>query len=203
MGGDVKFPSEMMEFAFTYTADSFKFDIAPAAHPMQLSLCTPAGSPVLPCALDFSNTQNTAFASSIACSASTGCKGVSLSNIQLGCSAERPAQNPAVQVSGSGVYFTVEDSTISGCHSLTDGGFVRAYDQARVSVKRSTIQNCRSGMKGGAICARGSVVTIEDSHFLNDESSSAGGAFFTSSHSVYPASETRFSGLMFVQVLCI
>ena len=193
IGGETVFPTQKPEFVFVYDQDVLAFGPESATNPMDVTLCTPAGNAILPCALNIKDGEDLAFKTSITCSWEMGCQGVSISNVKLACSADRPSDKPAFQVSGDGAYLDIKDSVISDCVTAPDGGFMRAYDQAIVSVKASTFTGCSSGGKGGVLCARGAFLTVEDSVFRSSQSTS-GGAIFASSLSVYPSPAVAFSG---------
>jgi len=193
IGGEGVFPTQKTEFMFVYDQDVLTFGPESATSPMDVTLCTPAGNVILPCALNIKGGEDLTFKTSITCSQGMGCQGISVSNVKLACSADRPSDKPVFQVSGDGAYFNMQDSVISNCVTASDGGFMRAYDQAIVSVKASTFTGCSSGGEGGVLCARGAFLTVEDSVFRSSQSTS-GGAIFASSLSVYPNPAVAFSG---------
>jgi len=190
IGAEDVFPTQMIEFLFVYDQDLLRFGPQSAPRPMDITLCSTDG---LPCALSVGDSQDLAFGSSITCSASVGCQHIHLSNVNLACSADRPSDKPPFQVSGDGAFFNIKNSVISNCVTASDGGFMRTYDRAIVSVKTSTFTGCSSGGKGGVLCARGAFLTVEDSVFRFSQST-AGGAIFASSLSVYPNPAVAFSG---------
>ena len=196
IGGEGVFPTQKTEFVFVYDQDVLTFGPESATSPMDVTLCTPAGNAILPCALNIKDGKDLAFKTSMTCSRGMGCQGISLSSVNLACSADRPSDKPPFQVSGEGAYFNIKDSVIVNCVTASDGGFIRTYDQALVSVKTSSFTGCSSGGKGGVLCARGAFLTVEDSVFRSSQSTS-GGAIFASSLSVYPNPAVAFSGCSF------
>jgi hypothetical protein len=73
--------------------------------------------------------------SSIVCLESLGCSGLNISKVKLHCS-ESSSQAPALSapLDIEGAVLRLENSSVQGCFSQTDGGSVRAYGGAYVQV---------------------------------------------------------------------
>ena len=92
-------------------------------------------------------------AGAISCDADASagsCTSVTLKNVAVACSTNLLANIGPLQVSGSGAVLSLEESNISDCRSVQDGGSVRARNGANVTMTGSAIR--RSSSEASAVC---------------------------------------------------
>jgi hypothetical protein len=121
----------------------------------------------------------------IACDGRQGCLNITLEAVKLACDMNAIKHRPTFEVSG-GANFSVLNSVITGCSSLSSGGFVRASDGALVSIQNSTIYASQSSEGGGAIALYGSILQIFSSLFSHCRSTGGGGAIWANTFSAPP-----------------
>ena len=111
----------------------------------------------------------------LACLASRGCTGISISSVAVSC---RNNSMSLFQMQNSAL--TLSKMSFVGCSSLTNGGVINAYDRSEVAIAGSNFSHVRSGRFGGAVAAFGSNLFISNSQFYNSSSISGGGAVWAS-----------------------
>ena len=80
----------------------------------------------------------------IVCHADDGCTGITVWNATLRCNKNTRASTGPLQISGPGAVLRIVSSTFIDCASLDDGGTIRAWDGAYVTVSESIFQNSSS-----------------------------------------------------------
>lgn len=103
----------------------------------KIDLCS---LPFLPCSLTIQVDLNANFGiyrhsyGVLSCDSAIGCTGISLRGVDLSCNNKIVASLGPLQVLGEGAVLSLEKSSISNCHAITDGGGIRAYNGARVII---------------------------------------------------------------------
>ncbi len=174
--------SNAHDFIHVYDWDQFELDES-SYHRIStnLDLCTA----LFPCSISISGRGGGGTmhveSGSISCLANNGCKSVSLNSLNFECNSR--TTNSLITIQRSTL--TVFNSTFSHCSSSTDGGVVRSFNKAVVSISQSSFRNTTSGGYGGAISAVGSDLFISLSQFLNCTSARGGGAVWATLYVVY------------------
>ena len=163
-------------------------DTVPAVLDFEIKLCVG----IFPCSVDINGNRSGHIISTdmgkISCLDPNGCHKIVLDSISVDCTQFRVSDS-FFQIQGS--ILSILNSSFSGCKSSTDGGIVRSYDHAKVSIRSSTFNSAYSSGFGGAIVAYGTHINISDSAFVNCTSDSGGGAIWASSfHSCYGSIES-------------
>ena len=171
--------------AFTWPADRadyleiYDWDQIILEQPANLSLKLDLCLGIFPCAINI-NGQGPApilaiTTGYISCLASAGCSMVQLDSVSIACSSAVGA-NPVLTLQGA--FLALYNVNISGCSSVTNGGFIFSYDMATVLMSACLFQNMHTLGYGSVLMAAGSEVTIEESVFINCSSDSGGGALW-------------------------
>ena len=126
----------------------------------------------------------------IACHASSGCTGMTFSDLSLQCSPDVLAPAGPFQVSGD-VEMTIEHSRFSDCRSVQHGGTMCAYNGATVSMVASTVQRSSSQGSGGGAAVVGAHATFTKSSFLECSAAQAGGAVWGSEFVQFPSDSLK------------
>ena len=113
---------------------------------------------------------------SISCLDTAGCKGLILQSLLVQCNELGAGAGVSPLQIGGIVRATIKDTSCVGCTSSSDGGSIRAYGGAFVTVNHSFFLHSYSSGVGGAICAIGANVHIVGSKFSNCTSLLGGGA---------------------------
>ena len=134
----------------------------PATLPFVLELCVG----LFPCSLLIKGIPSGAIeqrgSGYISCHLSDGCEMLRLENIIFSCN-DSQNENSPFHIQGS--FFTILNSSFTGCVSSEDGGVIHSYDQSTVIVSMSHFSNVHSHGFGGAIAAYGGSVHVSDSTF--------------------------------------
>jgi hypothetical protein len=109
----------------------------------RITMCYPTSSPVYPCVLKFTGSA-TWWRTMLACDGKKGCKDIMLDSVTLACDETASKDHPTFEISG-GASMSVFNSHISDCSSKVSGGFIRAFDQASVTIHASTIHASKVG----------------------------------------------------------
>lgn len=106
----------------------------------EVHLCSQA---FLPCFLSIEGTIHR-HSESIVCHADDGCTQITVINATLKCSKNTRTSTGPLQISGTGAVLRIVSSTFSDCVSLDDGGSIRAWDGANVTISESSFENSSS-----------------------------------------------------------
>ena len=86
---------------------------------------------------------------------------------------------------GCGVYtygtFNMQDSTITNCEAVGDGGGVYVTSGGTCIMKNSTITGCTATMNGGGVCVDGGTFKMQGSSAITGCTASKGGGVYVSS----------------------
>ena len=126
----------------------------------------------------------------IACHASSGCTGMTFSDLSLQCSPDVLAPAGPFQVSGD-VEMTIEHSRFSDCRSVQHGGTLCAYNGATLNMVASTVQRSSSQGSGGGAAVVGAHATFTNSSFLECSAAQAGGAVWSSEFVQFPSDSLK------------
>jgi hypothetical protein len=175
---DAHIPARRSEFLQIYDEDTLIGRDTPAKSfnstvlTGKISLCYPSASPVYPCTMRMKGSAS-GWRVMLACDGKKGCEHITLDTIDLVCDEKTVKDHPTFEVSG-GASISVSDSYISGCSSKASGGFIRAFDNAVVTINSSTIHASESAESGGALAVYGSTLNVSSSFF--SECRSLGGS---------------------------
>uniref|UniRef100_A0A7S0MMZ5 Tyrosine-protein kinase ephrin type A/B receptor-like domain-containing protein n=1 Tax=Cryptomonas curvata TaxID=233186 RepID=A0A7S0MMZ5_9CRYP len=133
---------------------------------------------------------------SLICLKSSGCLGLYISKVRILCvggSTGSPALATRTPLEIEGALLKLENSTVLGCFSQTDGGSIRAYGGAIVQIESSIFQDCKSQDRGGAISAVGAILNITATRFVNCSTLGNGGGAISANSYVCYGSEQVFN----------
>ncbi|UTC48133.1 InlB B-repeat-containing protein [Treponema vincentii] len=86
---------------------------------------------------------------------------------------------------GCGVYtygtFNMQDSTITNCEAVGDGGGVYVTSEGTCIMKNSTITGCTATEDGGGVCVSGGIFKMQGSSTITGCTASKGGGVYVSS----------------------
>ena len=86
---------------------------------------------------------------------------------------------------GCGVYtygtFNMQDSTITNCEAVGDGGGVYVASEGTCIMKNSTITGCTATEDGGGVCVSGGIFKMQGSSTITGCTASKGGGVYVSS----------------------
>ena len=142
---DWPLPGGLSSFTRIYDGDTINgattSDLHSAIQPdWEVHLCSQA---YLPCSLNIEGTIRRQ-TEKIVCHADDGCTGITVWNATLRCNKNTRASTGPLQISGPGAVLRIVSSTFIDCASLDDGGTIRAWDGAYVTVSESIFQNSSS-----------------------------------------------------------
>ena len=115
----------------------------------------------------------------IGCHVADGCTGLKVSDLKLHCRSDFESPAGPFQVSGN-VEMTIVNVNFSDCRALQDGGVMRIYNGAKVTMEDSIIQRSSSRGSGGGVALVGAQATFTRSSFLECTAAQAGGAVWGS-----------------------
>jgi hypothetical protein len=101
----------------------------------------------------------------IGCHATDGCTGLKVSDLKLHCYSGVEVTAGPFQVSGK-VEMTIENVNFSDCRTVQDGGVMRIYNGAKVTMIDSIIERSSSRGSGGGVALVGANATFTRSSFL-------------------------------------
>jgi N-acetylneuraminic acid mutarotase len=192
-GLTLEFPRNIS--AFTAVFDDDMILVTDNEWDWQLDVCSQA---FLPCSLAFSGgnaseaLMRRRSASSIRCSADSGCTNVSFSRVRVVCDPGLPGNQlqsvlGPLQLMGEGAEMNIRNVSFTDCVSIEDGGSIRAYSGAKLDISGSDFQRSYSLGNGGAVAIVGADATMSATSFENCSATLDGGAVWVS-HSVrnYP-----------------
>ena len=126
--------------------------------------------------------------SRITCEASSGCTAVSLKHVTMACNDNDISASAVLQLSGDGAEALIMNSTFVNCSSAEDGGSVRVFGGAFLTVTGSSFVSSLSLGKGGAVAVVGATAYIADCSFKDSRAlNGLGGAVHVQGWVWYPA----------------
>jgi len=144
---DAKLPTNRYEFLQIYDEDTVN-GLDDLDRPddslglkRQIRLCYPVNAPIYPCNLKLTG-RATWWRVMLQCDGKRGCQKVSIHSMHLVCDPREQKIFPTFEVSG-GAELSVTNSIITDCSSDASGAFVRAYDNAVVTIEASAISRSK------------------------------------------------------------
>lgn len=139
-------PGGLSSFTRMHDGDLIKGTTAtdlPSANQSDWEVVQLCSQPFLPCFLNMEGTIHRHM-ERIVCRADAGCTGITVKNAILKCNKNTRAPTGPLQISGAGAVLRIMSSTFLDCVSLDDGGSIRAWDGADVTISESTFANSSS-----------------------------------------------------------
>ena len=166
-----------------YFLDIYDWDTILLHGTASISIGIDLCSGIFPCALNVRGLGPASTLSivggSVSCLVTNGCSTVRLGSLSITCSSAVAAES-VFRMQGSSL--VIQNSTVSGCSSVADGGFAFAYGMASVQISSCIFEDMHTTASGGVVKAAGSLVMIQESNFINCSAVGGGGVLWAAAY---------------------